>query len=147
MPAAHRCDPAAAGRPNGYCLLYPAAYAPVYLPDGAVELVSQSMMNHTDPLVSISVEEANGRTLEQVATEWEALYAHQGIDTARGYITVDGVEAVMLDNLPGQDLNRRAVLVRNGRIYSFFFTPLGDAGEALSNMEAFYQGILNSFRF
>ncbi|MEZ4710153.1 MAG: hypothetical protein R3A44_23315 [Caldilineaceae bacterium] len=132
---------------SGYCLLYPAAYTPVYLPDGAIELVSQSILNHTDPLASLSVLDANGRTLEQVATEWEELYAHQGIDTARGLITVDGVDAVMLDNLPGQDLNRRVALVHNGRIYSFFFTPLGDEGAARANMEAFYQSILDSFRF
>ncbi|MCB0095476.1 MAG: hypothetical protein KDE46_07120 [Caldilineaceae bacterium] len=132
---------------NGYCLLYPHSYIAAHLPDGATELVTQSLMNHTDPRVSIAVEEANGRTLEQVAADWESIYAHQGIDSQRGSITVDGVAAMMLDNLPGQDLNRRVVLVHNDRVYSFFFTPLGDEGDARANMEAFYQDILDSFRF
>lgn len=132
---------------GGYCLLYPDSYTAIYLPDGATELVTQSLMNVSDPRVSIHVVDANGRSLDEAADEWEAQYVPEGFAISRGSITVDGVEAVMLDNLPGQDLNRRVVLVHNGWRYDFFFTPLGEEGEARARMEAFYQGVLDSFTF
>ena len=54
----------------------------------------------------------------------------------------------MLDNLPGQDLNRRMVLLHGGRLCSFFFAPLGDPGsETRTQAESLYQHVVASFRF
>jgi hypothetical protein len=128
---------------HGYCLLYPAGYVAEQTAPGAVNLVLGSIMNHTDPRVSITVEDAAGRTLAEVTEQLLADYVPAGFAVEPGFITVDGVEAVMLDNLPGQDLNRRVAFIQNGRLYSFFFTPLGGA----TPLEPFYQGILDSFRF
>lgn len=130
-----------------YCLLYPADYTPVQTSPNEVNLVRGSIMNHVDPRVSITVEDAGGRTLAQVAGQLEADFVPPGMTVERGTITVAGVEAVLLDNLPGQDLNRRVALIHNGRLYSFFFTPLGEPGPARIQMETFYQQILDSFRF
>jgi uncharacterized protein YraI len=132
---------------HGYCLLYPADYTVEQTSPNEVNIVLGSVMNHVDPRVSITAGDASGRTLAQLADQLEADYAPPGMDVERGSITVAGVEAVLLDNLPGQDLNRRVILVHNGRFYSFFFTPLGDPGPARIQMETFYQQILDSFRF
>lgn len=132
---------------NAYCLLYPAGYVAVEGENNRVSLVKGDIMNHTDPRVEIMVEDVLTRTLETVAVNLETQYGLPGAPVERGTITVAGVEAVLLDNLPGQDLNRRVALIRNGRLYTFFFTPLGEPGLARAAMAAFYQGVLDSFRF
>lgn len=133
---------------NGYCLLYPADYSLAQpIPDSA-ELVKGDIMNHIDPRVSIQVTNAAGRSLADVVRQMEADYVPPGFTVERGTITVDGVEAVMLDNLPGQDLNRRVFFIQNGRLYSFFFAPIGDEGsDTRRQAEALYQQVLVSFRF
>lgn len=132
---------------NGYCLLYPAGYVAVEGENNSVSLVKGEIMNHLDPRVEIVVTDALTSTLETVAAELAAQYGLPGTPVERGSITVAGEAAVMLDQLPGQDLNRRVALLHNGRLYRFFFTPLGEPGEARAAMEAFYQGVLDSFRF
>lgn len=150
---ATRCLPAAADQQslvdtvNGYCLLYPTDYVAVESEAVTVNLVKGDIMNHTDPRVAITVEDVAGRTLEEVVAELETVYGLPDTPVERGSITVDGVDAVVLDNLPGQDLNRRVVLMHNDRLYSFFFTPLGEPGQARADMELFYQGIFDSLRF
>jgi uncharacterized protein YraI len=130
-----------------YCLLYPADYTVERTSPNEVNIVRGSVMNHVDPRVAITAGDASGRTLAQLVDQLEAEYAPAGMNVERGSITVGGVEAVLLDNLPGQDLNRRVVLIHNGRLYIFFFTPLGEPGPARIQMETFYQQILDSFRF
>jgi hypothetical protein len=133
-------------RIDEYCLLYPAGYVAEITGDGVVNLVLGSIMNHTDPRASIEVTDAAGRTLEQIGDDLVAEYA-AGFDVERGVTTVGGERALMLDNLPGQDLHRRVAVLHNGRLYSFFFTPLGETDEARTAFETFYQTILDSFRF
>ena len=131
---------------DGYCLIYPADYVVEQTEPGSTSIVLGSIMNHTDPRVGIEVSDAQGRTPEEIGDQFMADYA-PGFAVARGTTTVGGVEALVLDNLPGQDLNRRVVVLHNGRLYSFFFTPLGETEEARAALEAFYQGVLASFRF
>jgi len=132
----------------GYCLLYPAAYSLVQTNPSGMEIVMDSVMNHIDPRLSISVEPANGRTLDEVAAEIEANFAPPGFNIERGMTTVDGVEAVLFDNLPGQDLNRRVAFIHNGRLYNLFLAPLGEEGtETRQQAAALYQLALDSFRF
>lgn len=133
-------------RSAGYCLLYPAEYVAEITGDGVVNLVAGSLMNHIDPRASIEVSDAAGRTLAEIADALAAEYA-AGFDVQRAATTVGGEEALVLDNLPGQDINRRVVVLHNGRLYSFFFTPLGETDEARTALESFYQNVIDSFRF
>ena len=132
---------------HGYCLVYPSSYSVEQSMADEVNLVLGSLMNHVDPRVSITVEDAAGRTLTQVASQLEADYALPGIPVEQTKMAVDGENAIVLDNLPGQDLNRRVVFLHSGRLYSLFFTPLGDTEEAQAAMEVFYAGIMDTFRF
>ena len=59
----------------------------------------------------------------------------------RRRLTIDGEEAVLLDNLPGQDFNRRVVVMHNNMVYSLMFMPLSPEAEPL------YQSVLDSLRF
>lgn len=131
---------------DGYCLLYPAAYVAEQTAPGNTSVVLGSLMNHVDPRVGIEVTDGAGRTLTAIGDQLMAGYA-SGFDVLRGTTKVGGEDALVLDNLPGQDFNRRVAVLHNGRLYSFFFTPLGETDEARAAMAAFYRGILNSFTF
>ena len=47
----------------------------------------------------------------------------------------------LLDNLPGQDFNRRVVVMHNNMVYSLMFMPLSPEAEPM------YQAVLESLRF
>ncbi|MCE7985021.1 MAG: hypothetical protein DYG89_27925 [Caldilinea sp. CFX5] len=130
----------------GYCLLYPAAYSLWQQNEGTTEIISDTVMNHITPRASISVEEAADRTLDAVVKQMLADYAPPGFNLTPITITVDGVAAVLLDEVPGQDLTRRVVLIHNGRLYTLFFAPIGEQGtETRQQAEALYQTIIESF--
>src|SRR5262245_58310539 len=77
-----------------YCLLYPADYLMVETSDAAIDLVLGSIMNHVDPRVSLTVEDAAGRTLEQVADQVVADYSIPGVESERTTTTLAGEAAV-----------------------------------------------------
>lgn len=132
----------------GFCLLYPASYSLVQSQPDAVEIVVDTVMNHVDPRASIVVEAANGRTLEEVVEAMIADFVQPGMAVDRHELTVGDTPAVMLDNLLGQDINRRVVLVHDDRVYSFFFSPIGEAeSETRRSAEALYSLVIESFRF
>jgi hypothetical protein len=126
----------------GFCLVTPPGYAVVETAPGNFSLAAGGdVMNHVDPRVSIEVSEAGDRTLAQVAEELTANYVPAGETAEQQAVTVGGVEGVLLDNLLGQDLNRRLAFVHNRRVYSLMLTPLSPAAEP------FYQAVLDSLRF
>lgn len=133
---------------HGYCVLYPATHTTEQTNPDGMEIVVDSVMNHIDPRASITVEAANGRTLDAVIDEALADYVPEGFDVAQSAITVDGVDAVLLDNLPGQDLNRRVLFLHGDRLYSLFFAPIGEAeSDTREQADALYDLVLDSFRF
>lgn len=135
-------------REAGYCLLYPAEYSLVRTEPDMTDLVIGSVLNHVDPRLSIRVEEAGGRSLEEVRAQMAADFEPAGWGLTSEAITVDGVDAVLLDNLPGQDLNRRVAFLQNGRLYTLFLAPIGDEGsETRQQAEMLYRQVLDSFRF
>ncbi|MCB0130151.1 MAG: hypothetical protein KDD78_04860, partial [Caldilineaceae bacterium] len=97
---------------DGYCLLYPHAYVAEPTAPGNVSLVMGSVMNHTDPRVGIEVTDVDGRTLAEIGDQLVADFAD--FEVVPAPIMVDGQEALMFDRLPGQDLNRRVVVIHNG---------------------------------
>ncbi len=131
-----------------YCLLYPATHTVTETVPRSVEIVVDSIMNHIDPRASIAVEAANDRTLDEVAAQALADYGlPAGMNTPQA-ITVAGEPAVMIDNLPGQDLNRRLFVIHDNQLYSFFFAPIGDEGTSVRDQaEALYNTVVDSFRF
>jgi hypothetical protein len=126
----------------GFCLVTPPGYAIVETAPGNFSLVAGGdVMNHVDPRVSIEVSEAGGSTLAQVAEELAANYVPAGETVEQATVTAGGVEGVLLDNLVGQDRNRRLAFVHNGRIYNLMLMPLSP------DAEPFYQAVLDSLRF
>lgn len=133
---------------QGYCLHYPADYSLIQSNPDGMEIVVDTVMNHSDPRASLTVEAANGRSLAAVVAQMIADFVQPGQAVDRHDLTIDGVPAVMLDNLLGQDVYRRVVLIQNERLYSFFFSPIGEAGTATRQQaEALYQTVIDSLRF
>jgi len=126
----------------GFCLAVPEGYAVVETAPGSFSLVAGGdLMNHTDPRVSIEVTEAGDRTLADVTDQMVQDYVPAGEANEPQSATVGGAEGVLLDNLPGQDFNRRIAVVSDGRVYSLMLMPLRPEAEP------FYGTVLGSLRF
>jgi len=55
---------------------------------------------------------------------------------------------VALGPLPGQELNRRVMVVRGERLYDLMFAPVDESrGDAYRGMEELYECVLESWRF
>ncbi|MCB8944148.1 MAG: hypothetical protein H6658_10375 [Ardenticatenaceae bacterium] len=129
---------------NGYCLLYPADYQVVETAESAINIVKDSLLNTSDPRFGLTVEAANGRTASQMAEAEIANFpTDQWPDVQRSTITLDGVTAEMVDNLPGQDLHRRLFLVHEDRLYQMFFSPVDKPDQ----MQPFFDNLIASFHF
>lgn len=131
---------------GGYCLLYPTQYKVEKPNPDETVLVIGSLLSFQDPRVSIVVEEADGLSAEQMADAFLAVV--DGFDITRTSTTVAGVEAVVLDNLPGQEINRQLWLVDDDRAYHITFTPADKSlGEPYAQMEVLYELVTDSFTF
>lgn len=129
----------------GYCLLYPDDYI-VEARDNADILVIDSIMNHVDPRFDVLVEDAAGRTVEEAVEEWATGYP--GFEMPRSTITVDGEEAIVVDDVPGQEISRFVFVVHGDRLYRMMFTHTApDLGEAYAQAQNLYTVVTNSFRF
>lgn len=132
---------------RGYCLLYPEGYSVVRANEYQTSLVIGGLLNVAEPRLDILVEDIGGRTLEQVADDLQYDYV-PGPDIERSTITVAGAEAVVLDNVPGQEFSRRVVFVHENRLYHLIFLPADeDLGEVYTRMETLYRTVVDSFTF
>ena len=131
---------------HGFCLLYPADYQ-VVAAENNVGLVKDSLLNVTDPRLGITIEAAGERTAAQVADTIMADFpADQWPDIERSTATVAGVEAEVINNLPGQDLNRRVIFVHEGLLYDMHFSPVDAEKNPEGQIEQFFNNIIDSFQ-
>jgi hypothetical protein len=140
---------------DGFCMLLPDGYAvddSLTTESGGAEtaVYVNSLQDAIHARLFITVEEAGGRSLDEITAEKEA-----EIETALpefdliwsfGYM-LDGVLANQFDQVPGQDLSRQVVLVQDGRVYTLTFIPDDPAADAYGEMQALYDLVLDSFSF
>ncbi len=135
---------------HGYCLQYPAGYNVEQPSERVTVIVAGSLLSVQQPRAHIEVENANGRSAASAAAQLAAEFEGSvpGIKIARTNITLGGEQAVVLDNLPGQDLNRRVLVVHDNRLYTLMFSPTDKSlGETYTQLEALYPAVTQSFRF
>ena len=131
---------------RGFCLLYPASHTVEQLESGNTEIVLGSLMNHSDPRVSIVVEELAGRSLEQAVDEF--LTGYEGFEIAQTPVIVGDEKAVQLDNVPGQDLYRKVMVAHNGFLYQLSFAPYDPSlAVTYARAEQLSKVVIDSFRF
>ena len=131
-----------------YCLQYPAVYDVFYPNESEIKLIILSMLNVSEPSVSINAQPADGVTAEQAAAKFLAVYTFPESEVPRTTLTIDGEEAVMLDKLPGQDINRHVFVVHNNVLYQLIFTPMDESQpDVYAQAEDLFYTIVGSFNF
>lgn len=145
------CDEAAPGAhllvdaAHGICFHYPDNYDVFQGGDSGYTLYVRSPLNTEAPLASLSFEPANGRSLEEVAAQRLTDYAFPDMESQPA--TLAGEPAAMLDNLPGQDTNRRLVAVHDDTVIDLMVARIGaDYGEIGEQAQALYEMISGSLR-
>lgn len=135
------------GAAYGVCFLYPDAYDVFENADGSgFTLYVRSPLNTDAPTVSLTVEPADGLTLEEVTAQRLADFAFP--DTQPQATTLGGQPAALLDNLPGQDTNRRVVAIHSDRVYDLVLNRVGaDYGAVGEQAEALYSAVTDSLQF
>jgi uncharacterized protein YceK len=133
-----------------YCLLYPKGYTAEQPNSQEMVIGSGSLQDIGGPRATITVSDAAGRPASEiadaVAAQVEASLPGWGV--RQSAIMIGGENAIVLDNLPGQDIGRQVVVVHNGQHYSFTFVPAGPVGaDAVQQMEQLYKTVMGSFRF
>jgi hypothetical protein len=131
-----------------YCLQYPAEYDVFFPNESETKLFKNSVLNVSEPSVSIEIQPAGGMTLEQAADQIAQDYAIPGMDPIRVSLTIDGEAAIMLDGLSGQDPNRQVVVLHKDYLYRLFFIQFNkDQPEAYAKAETLYTTVIQSFNF
>jgi hypothetical protein len=110
-------------------------------------LVKRSMLNAIDPKVIIDVKPTNGTTVEQAADQLVADYSVPGLEVKRVLLEIDHEQAIMLDGLTGEDINRQVVVVHNNHLYHLTIIPMEGLPEVNTQAEALFTTITQSFNF
>ena len=134
--------------PTGrYCLAYPAEYKVEQPSASEIVLVIGGLLDAANPRVHINVTDAaGGVTADTAADRVAAEFKDFKLD--RTVRTVAGEPAVVLDRIPGQEINRRVLFVQDGLLYDLMFAPADPAaGDAFKGMEALQGQVLGSFAF
>ena len=106
-------------------------------------------VNHARLFIKVTA--AGSQTLESATAahraELEAALPGREIFQSFGYM-LDGVTANQFEQVPGQDLSRQVIAVRDGRLYMLTFVPDNpEAGTAYDEMQTLYEMVMDSFSF
>ena len=128
----------------GLCFSYPQGYTQLPYND-AVEIAAPDLPGtDTKGLFWLEISDAYDRTAEKIADEDMTFAA--GVDVGRWAITLGGEPAVVLDGMPGQDLQRRVYVVHQQTLYVLAFMPTRSENKAAGDqMEALYAAVTNSW--
>lgn len=131
---------------QGVCFLYPDNYEVFQVDDGSLTLYVDSLQNTEAPLASIQFKPLNDRSIQDVVPD----YPSDAELAAMSFLTIDlgGEMATVMDNLPGQDVNRRVFALHEDRIIDIMIARFGpEYGIVGEQAEALYTTITESFRF
>lgn len=141
---------------GGFCVLLPEGYAvndSLITANGGTEtaVFMDSLLDTSHARLFITVEDANGRSLDEItqARKAEIESAMPSFDAMGSFgHMLDGIPANQFEQLPGQDLSRQVLMVRDGRVYTLTFIPDDTAaGNAYTEMQALYDTVMDSFSF
>ena len=131
-----------------YCLQYPAEYDVFYPNESEIKLIKRSMLNVSEPSVSINVQPADGMSVDQAADGFLAAYTFPESELVRVSLEIDEEKAIMLDKLPGQDIHREVFVVHNNDLYQLTFSPMDESQqEAYAQAQALFDTVIGSFNF
>jgi len=133
----------------GLCFSYPQGYTQISA--DAVEIVAPDLPgSDVKGFFWLEISDSKNRTAEEIADE-DMTYAvdQQGVsleNLGRWTVTLGGEQAVVLDGMPGQELQRRVYIVREQTLYMLGFWPARSENKAAGDqMEALYTLITSSW--
>ncbi len=136
------------GERIGVCFLVPAGFEAREMDNGSLMVLAPAdTLGHRERLF-VNVEHALGRNrtmaVEQVVANHRLPGDRSDADVGRE-ITFGGIEAIALDRLPGQELNRQVILVDRDRLMTWMFMPDEPArSEENAQMEALFTSVAES---
>ncbi len=139
-------------RPNGYCFAYPKRFRfdnqPIF---NVMAVQGPPVGSSTEPVfATFYVETASSTPSQTLDQQVEAfLKEFTTVDPAslsRTKLTLDGEEAILVDQVPGYLSWRIVFAAHDGRLYRLMYWPV-DVPEAQADLEELYQTTLNSFSF
>jgi hypothetical protein len=128
----------------GLCFAYPQGYTQV--PDtDAVEITAPDLPgSNVKGLFWLEISDSYDRTAEKIADQDMTTVA--GLNIGRWTVMLDNEPAVVLDGMPGQELQRRVYVVHQQTLYVLAFWPtLSENKAAGDQMEALYTAVTNSW--
>jgi hypothetical protein len=127
----------------GICFSYPQGYTQIEA--DAVEIAAPDLPDSTTKgLFWLEISDAYNRTAETIADQDMTLAT--GLNVGRWPMTVGGEPAVVLDGVPGQELQRRVYVVHQQTLYVLAFWPtLSENKAAGDQMEDLYAVVTNSW--
>jgi len=130
----------------GLCFSYPQGYTQIPYND-TVEITAPDLPgSDMKGLFWLEISDSENRTAEEVADQELADLA--GLDVGRWTVTLDGEQALVLDGMPGQDLQRRVYIVRQQKLYILAFMPTRSENEAANEqVEALYTAVTSSWKW
>ncbi len=131
---------------HGICFLYPDNYDVFQGEDGSLALYVKSLLNTEAPLAIIHFAALDGRTIQEVIPD----YPSDADLATMSFLAIDlGEEtATVLDNMPGEDINRRIITVHNDIVYDLMIARIGEEyGTVGEEAEALYELITTSWEF
>ena len=128
----------------GFCFSYPQGYTQLPYND-AVEIAAPDLPgSDVKALFWLEISDSYNRTAEEIADQ-DMTYA-TGVDVGRWTVTLGGEQAVVLDGMPGQELQRRVYIVHQQTLYVLAFWPARSENKAASDqMETLYAAVTNSW--
>ena len=151
-PSANACPTATSdtklltNNEDGYCLLYPVEHSAGMPGWVVINPITGPGDVPGDAWVNIQVQDAAGRTVDQVAEEIRTTI-DPGFNITIEEVQLDGGDAIVVDGLPGMDSNRLVFTVRNDRMYTLTFMPWHPGAGQITPLEHLYETILGSIHF
>ncbi len=128
----------------GFCTLYPSSFEAKTPTESEVILAGPIPASGPRAQLTIDIEDANGRSAEQVADQLIAAVGDANPRPKKGQLTFDNEKAFLVDGLPSPDPLRKIVIIRNNHLYTLTFVPLDSAN---ADLQQLYKDVVVSFRF
>jgi len=133
----------------GICFSYPQGYTQISA--DAVEIAAPDLPgSDVKGFFWLEISDSKNRTAEEIADE-DMTYAvdQQGVpleNLGRWNLTIDCEQVVVLDGMPGQELQRRVYIVREQTLYMLGFSPVRSENKAANDqMEVLYEAVTRSW--
>lgn len=133
---------------HGFCTLIPEGFSVEHPNDYEVVFIGPVPEWGTHALAIIVVRDAEGKAAAEHAAPLVAEAEGMGMAVTQTRVTIGGEEGLVVDGLPGQDINRRVFVVHGEQLYDILFvTAIMPDDPGYEPTHALYDAVTGSFAF